>query len=316
MAAGHAEGDPSRDHDYRPLLEPIRPWVSGADWAVCHMEVSLSADGTRLSSYPLFRSPGQIAFDAKDLGYDSCTVASNHTLDQGVDGVTETLGVFDTAGLHATGAARSASEASAQRMIDIRGVKVAHLSYTYSFNGFQVPPEAPWTSNLIDEERILADAAEAKLEAEYVVVSLHWGDEYLHRPSRQQRELGPRLLSSDAIDLIVGHHAHVVQPIEQLEGEWLVYGLGNLLSNYGEAVRRDELLVTASVTEQADGRFETELEVVPLYLDYATLTVYPTSPASRPTAIPADLVEQLHASWVRVLAVLDDGERPPRLAIG
>jgi len=283
---------------------------------VCHMEVSLSSDGTRLSPYPTFRAPGQIAFDAKDLGYDSCTVASNHTLDQGVAGVTETLDVLDAAGLHSTGSARSAAEASVQAMIELRGVRVAHLAYTYGFNGFQIPAAAPWTSNLIDEKRILGDSAAARLNgAEYVVVSLHWGDQYRHQPNEQQRQLGPRLLSSDTVDLIVGHHTHVIQPIDRIDGEWIVYGLGNLLSNSGQAARRDELLVTATVTEQPNGTFHTELQVVPLYLDHATLTVYPTSPATRPDAIDLGLLGELEASWARVLAILETGNSPSDLTI-
>ena len=316
VAAQNAASDPGRAYDYRPMLEPVRRWVTAADWAVCHMEVSLSSDGTRLSPYPTFRAPGQIAFDAKDLGYDSCTVASNHTLDQGLAGVIETLEVLDAAGLHSTGSARSAADASAQAMIEIQGVRVAHLAYTYWFNGFQIPTAAPWTSNLIDEKRILSDSAEARLNgAEFVVVSLHWGDQYRHQPNEQQQQLGPRLLSSDTIDLIVGHHAHVIQPIDRIDGEWLVYGLGNLLSNSSQAVRRDELLVTATVTEQPNGTFTTELQVVPLYLDHTTLTVYPTSPASRPDAIGLGIREELDASWARVLAILETGNSPDDLTI-
>ncbi|MDY7099784.1 MAG: CapA family protein [Actinomycetota bacterium] len=316
-AAAHAAGGeavdgeaaaPARAYDFRPLLEPIRPWVERADWAVCHMEVNLSADGTRLSPFPMFRSPGEIAFDAADLGYDACTTASNHVLDQGLDGVAETLGVLDAAGLRSTGSARTATEAHDQVWFRIGGVKVAHLSYSYGFNGFSIPDEAPWTTRLIDERAILRTAAEARSAgAEYVVLSLHWGNQYLHRASSQQADLGPRLLASPDIDLIIGHHAHVVQPIERIDGEWLVYGLGNLLANYVQAPRRDELLVEASVTEQPDGTFTTDLTAVPLVVDRNTLTVYPTHPTHRPPDLPPGLAAELDASFARVLAVLDDG---------
>jgi poly-gamma-glutamate synthesis protein (capsule biosynthesis protein) len=314
VAATHAAGAADRDYDYRPLLTSIRSQVEEADRAICHLEVNLSADGTRLSSYPSFRAPGQIAADLADLGYDSCTLASNHILDKGVAGVAETLGVLDEARIHAIGAARSPAEAEQQRLFTVRDVTVAHLAYTYWFNGIPLPADAPWTSNQIDQDRILADAAQARRDgAEYIVVSLHWGEQYQHQPNQQQRELGPRLLASPNIDLIVGHHAHVVQPIERINGKWLVYGLGNLLSNSSQVRRRDELLITVTVTERPDDgftAFTTDLTVTPLHLDHATLTVHPTNPARRPATIGPNLAAALDASWNRVFAVLSPDGQP------
>lgn len=317
IAAAHGERRPGRDYDYRPLLGRIAPWIRGADWAVCHLEVNLSADNTRLAPYPVFRSPGRIAFDARDLGYDSCSVASNHILDHGADGLTETLGVLDGAGLASTGAARTAEEAAEQIWLDIGEVRVAHLSYTYGLNGRVVPADRPWLTNVIDEERILADAASArKAGAEFVVLSLHWGEQYTNELNYQQRELGPRLLGSPAIDLIVGHHAHVVQPIDLIDGEWVVYGLGNLLADSAQAVRRDELLVVATVTERATGGFETALRAVPLHVDADTLAVHPSNPAHRESSTARGLAAELDESWDRVLTVLEQGTGWDRLSIG
>jgi poly-gamma-glutamate synthesis protein (capsule biosynthesis protein) len=314
MAEGHAAGASGRTYDYRPLLEPIRPWVEAADWAVCHLEVPLSVDGGRLEAYPTFRVPGQIAFDARDIGYDGCSVASNHVLDQGRDGVAETLQTLDAAGLHSTGAARSREEAASQIWLDIGGVRVAHLAYSYWFNGFQLPADAPWTSNLIDEERILADAAAARAAgAQLVMLSLHWGDEYRHSPNQQQEDLGPRLLRSPDVDLIIGHHAHVVQPIDRVGGEWLVYGLGNVLSNSTPTASRDELLVQVTATERPDGTFDTELVAVPVYADPLTQAAVPSNPASarfRPAAA------ELEASWNRVVDVLRTGTGWAHLELG
>lgn len=316
-AANAAEATDGRTYDFRPMLAPIQPLVEAVDRAVCHLEVNLSADGTRLSSYPSFRGPGQVAFDLADVGYDSCTLASNHILDKGVDGIYETLGVLDEAGLEATGAARVPEEAVAQRLFEIDGTTVGHLSYTYGFNGIPLPEDAPWVSNLIDEDRIMADAAAVRSAgAEYVVVSLHWGTEYQHQPDDRQRDLGPRVLASPDVDLVVGHHAHVVQPVARFGDEWLIYGLGNLLSNQEQLPRRDGLLVVATITEQRDGDFATDLRVVPLHLDNATLTVYPTSPTARPVTIGSDLAASLDASWNRVNDVLGRDESPAGLTIG
>ena len=307
-AAQHAVEDPTREYDYRPLLRPIQPYIEGVDWAVCHMEVNLSSDGTRIHPYPVFRSPGEIAFDAADLGYDSCTTASNHTLDHGVDGVAESLEVMHDANLHTTGSARSEVEKNTQKWVEINGVRVAHLSYTYGFNGFTVPSDSPWASNLLDKETILNEARAARVQgAEFIILSVHWGNEYDQTPNSQQSSLGPELLASADIDLVVSHHAHVMQPIEYIDGEWLVYGLGNLLANYKQTVRRDELLVQATVTEQSDGTFSAELAPVPLHVEWDTLTVYPSDPQNRPDGLSEALTAELDASWDRVQTILANG---------
>lgn len=307
-AAANAADDPGRDYDYASLLAPIAPLVRAADWAVCHVEVPPSADNTRLHPYPTFRVPGDIARDAAATGYDSCTTASNHVLDQGPDGLVETLGVLDAAGLEHTGSARSADEARQQVWLDVAGARIAHLAYAYGFNGFVVPSGLPWLANLIDEGTMLADAAAVREQgAEVVVVSLHWGEQYQSTPNRQQLDLGPRLLASPDVDLVIGHHAHVVQPIDRIDGEWLVYGLGNLLSAQPSPVRRDELLVEVTITVAGDGGLTTGLRAVPLYLDLGSLVVYPSSPALRPPDLGAGLQAELDASQARVRSVLETG---------
>ncbi|MEM9608351.1 MAG: CapA family protein [Actinomycetota bacterium] len=317
LAAQHASSDKDRDYDFRPLLEPVRHLIEGADSAICHLEVSLSADDTRLEPYPTFRSPGQIADDARDLGYDSCSVASNHVLDHGPAGVADTLAVLDRAGIRSTGAARSAEEAAEQIWIDAGPFRVAHLSYSYGFNGFSIPADMPWLTNVIDEEQILLDATRARAGgADFVVLSLHWGDQYRVEPNRQQREIGPRLLSSPDVDLIIGHHAHVVQPIDESDGEWLVHGLGNLVANAPQPDRRDELLVQVTIVEQPDGSLDSSLRAVPLHVDRETLTVHPSNPEARPPDIGPVLAAELDRSWARVRAVLERGSAWEHLTVG
>ncbi|MCP4224326.1 MAG: CapA family protein [Actinomycetia bacterium] len=316
-AASYGADNPDHQYDYRPLLEPIRPWIEEADWAVCHLEVNLSADNTRLEPFPTFRSPGQIAHDTQDVGFDSCSVASNHILDHGVDGVAETLEVMDAAGLGSTGAARTADEAAEQIWVEVDSVRIAHLSYAYGFNGFTVPADAPWLTNIIDEAQILADAAQARAEgADIVLLSLHWGEQYMTQPNWQQSDTGPRLLASPDIDLIIGHHAHVVQPIENIDGEWLVYGLGNLLANAPRRSRRDELLVQVTLTEQPDGAFSSTLLAVPLFVDRQTLIAHPSNPATRQPTTDPELAGELDASWDRVQTILQTGSGWDHLELG
>src|SRR5690606_4026793 len=119
-----------------------------------------------------------------------------------------------------------------------------HLSYSYGFNGFRVPADEPWRANLIDPERIVAEAQrEREAGADLVLVSLHFGTEYRTAPSSYQRDVAAAVTAAGAVDLVIGHHAHVVQPVDVVNGTPVVYGLGNLLSNMHQPERRDGVLV-------------------------------------------------------------------------
>ncbi|MEV7555299.1 CapA family protein [Amycolatopsis sp. NPDC089917] len=230
-----AKEDGKGEIDYRPLLAGIKPLISGADLGICHLETPLAPKGGPYSGYPSFSAPPEIVDALKDTGYDNCSTASNHTIDQGAEGATRTLDKLDEAGIKHTGSARSAEEAKKPLIVDVKGVKVAQISFAYGFNGIKVPAGKPWLVNQIDAEDVIAQAKAArKAGAQVVVASLHWGTEYQHEATAEQRSLAKKLLGDDSIDLIIGHHAHVVQPFERINGKWVAYGLGNSVARHSE----------------------------------------------------------------------------------
>lgn len=251
-------------YDFTPLLSGVRRPIASADLALCHLEVPLTRDRSAVSSYPSFNAPAQLAHALAAVGYDGCSVASNHAMDRGADGIVATLRALDRAGLGHAGTARSAREARRVTTYDVDGAQVAHLSYTYGLNGISVPADRPWLVELIDRRRIVADARRARRRgADVVLVSLHWGSEYVHAPTDAQRTLARRLLASPAIDALIGHHAHVVQPVERMRGKVVVYGLGNHLSNQAPgatpnccvAAAQDGVIVRLTFRQRADGRW-------------------------------------------------------------
>lgn len=207
QSGGNAGG---HGHDFRTMFAGVKPVVSGADLAICHMETIYGRDGGPFTGYPSFKSPPEVAAALKDAGYDSCSTASNHTLDDGADGVRRTLGAMDAVGLRHTGSARSAAEAARPALLKAGPAKVAQLSYTYGTNGIPLPGKAPWTVNLIDRKKIIDDARAARRAgADVVVVSIHWGTEWQPEPDEQQRTLARALTASRTagrpdIDLILG----------------------------------------------------------------------------------------------------------------
>jgi poly-gamma-glutamate synthesis protein (capsule biosynthesis protein) len=222
-------------YDFGPMLAGIRSVVSRADLALCHMETVYGADGD-YTGYPTFKSPPEVARGLADTGYDGCSTASNHTLDAGADGIHRTLDAFDRAGLRHAGSARTEAEARTPTIMRVGGAAVAHLAYTYGTNGLPLPADRPWAVNLIDEDRILADARAARRAgADVVVVSLHWGSEWQDAPDRQQLTLARTLTASRTkgrpdIDLILGTHAHVPQAYEKVNGTWVIYGMGDQIA--------------------------------------------------------------------------------------
>ncbi|MFH8344416.1 CapA family protein [Streptomyces sp. NPDC018045] len=227
-----------RGHDFGPMLAGVRPLVSGADLAICHMETVYGAAGGPFTGYPAFKSPPQVAAALKATGYDSCSTASNHTLDDGSAGIRRTLDALDAAGVRHAGSARDADEAARPTLLEAGPAKVAQLAYTYGTNGIAVPEGQPWSVNLIDRDRILADARAARRAgADVVVASLHWGTEWQQDPDEQQRTLAHALTAARTdgrpdIDLVLGTHAHVPQAYEKVNGTWVVYGMGDQLAGY------------------------------------------------------------------------------------
>ncbi|MEU6003891.1 CapA family protein [Streptomyces sp. NPDC047197] len=222
-------------YDFVPMFKGIRPVVSKADLAICHMETVYGENGD-YTGYPSFKSPPQIARALKVTGYDSCSTASNHTLDDGAAGVRRTLGALDKAGVKHAGSGRTAAEGRSPAWLRAGGAKVAQLAYTYGTNGYPQPKGRPWTVNLMERGRIIADARAArKAGADVVVVSAHWGTEWQDAPDRRQLSLGKQLTASRTqgrpdIDLIVGTHAHVPQAYEKVNKTWVVYGMGDQIA--------------------------------------------------------------------------------------
>ncbi|WP_405451679.1 CapA family protein [Streptomyces erythrochromogenes] len=229
-AANDAQDD---GYDFRPMFSGVKTLVSGADLALCHMETIYGEEGGPFSGYPAFKSPPEVADGLKDAGYDGCSTASNHTLDDGAAGLRRTLDRFDKVGLRHAGSARTAAEAATVTTYTAGSAKVAHLAYTYDTNGYPLPDGQPWAVNLMKQDKIITDARAArKAGADVVLVSLHWGTEWQTEPDETQLSLGRALTASQTagrsdIDMILGTHAHIPQPYEKVNGTWIVYGMGD-----------------------------------------------------------------------------------------
>lgn len=308
-----AAADGAEGFDFAPMLADLAPLIEPADLGVCHLETPIAPAGEEYSTSPRYGVPEEVADAIALAGYDRCSTASNHSLDRGTSGVVRTVEVLESRGLGQSGMARTPAEI-APTVVDVGGVGVSHLSYTFSYNGLLPPAGEEWRSALIDPERIIADARVAReLGADLVVVSVHWGAERTHQPTEGQRSVAAAITAGGLVDLVVGHHAHVVQPIEQVNGVWVLYGLGNVISNHPTssnwpAASQDAMVVTVAVTVGPDGTRVVERPIVhPTWVERdANWIVRDVSAQLRRDDLDPGMRGTLERSMERTAAVVGD----------
>jgi poly-gamma-glutamate synthesis protein (capsule biosynthesis protein) len=295
-----ADGE-GRRYDFRRMLRFVRPAVSRADIALCHAETPMSR--RRPSGYPKFNTPRALAGAIRWAGYDVCSTASNHSVDQGQRGIGSTGRALYGAGVAHTGSFASAAAQKRSTIVTAKGVGVAFLSYTEMTNGIPLPH--PWSVNIAQSRRILADARRARRRgARVVVVNLHWGNEYQAEPSRFQRRLAGRLTRTGAVTAVVGQHAHVVQPISRVNGRLVVFGEGNLVSNQTAAccppATQDGLIAMLRITVDGGKAEVSGVDYVPTWVRHPDYAILPVGVALRRGLAPESV---LRASRRRTVSV-------------
>ncbi len=273
VAAAYAR-DSNLEFDFGPMFADVAPTLSAADLALCHLESPLAEGGT-FQPFPRFNGPAELAVALAAAGFDGCSLASNHSFDQGSSGVAATIAAMRSAGLGHTGTAARSEDAGRVARYSAGGIEIAHLSYTYGVNGFE--PD-PWEVRLIDPAVVAADALLARAAgAEFVVASMHWGNEYQRSPSSLQVQWATDI--APAVDLVVGHHAHVIQPVDVIGDTLVLYGLGNFLSNQEPtcctAYSQDGVIVTVEIGDGPDGVSVLGYTITPTMVDRPTMRIIP-----------------------------------------
>lgn len=255
-------------YEYSRIMAAAEPYIAGADYAVVNLETTLSS-GPKYSGFPAFNSPDDLAAELKEVGFDLLLTANNHSLDKGNSGVCRTLDVLDEVGLAHVGTSRTEEEYKNNVVVaDVGGISVAFLGYTYGTNGIPLPQSAPYAVNVYNndylttlsdpnEEKLLDDLEAAKaLGTDLVAVMIHWGVEYQTSANHFQQEMADFLFENGA-DLVLGGHAHVLQPMELRtivrDGEekqgFLCYSLGNFISAQNDPLTDTTVVLTLELTK-------------------------------------------------------------------
>jgi poly-gamma-glutamate synthesis protein (capsule biosynthesis protein) len=235
----------SRD-GLRALWADVEPLLREADFAFANLETPV-APATGRPGVPFqFNAPPELPAALRASGFTVLATANNHAYDQGVKGVVETLGRLASEGLVVAGSGLSRAQAEEPRFLDLKGMRVAFLAFTDVFNvDLNRRADRPWVRSL-DLKAAAEAVRSARSHADAVVVSLHWGAEYLHEPLQRQRQAAATLAEAGA-DLILGHHPHALQPVAVLENgsrkTVVAYSLGNFVSNQDRMYQADHFPV-------------------------------------------------------------------------
>lgn len=258
--------------DFVPQLESLKDYVSQADLAICHSEVPFAKVNGPYKNYPMFEAPQEIAPALKEIGWDLCTTASNHTMDGGWDGLVRTIEVHEKAGIMTAGSFATEEQSKKPVIYTTEsGVKIAVISQTFSLNGLNKAKGKPWSVvTPLDADKALADAKAARAAgADIVTIHIHAGTEYSSSINSDQKDFAKKVMASPDVDFLFGQHAHVPQPIDKVNGKWVVYGGGNLIASSGPAKPRtyDGYMAQVTFTENADGTFSgTAAEYAPTFI--------------------------------------------------
>ncbi len=223
-----------RAYNFKPMYAPVEEYIAGADIAFINQEVVMAGDGYDISYYPTFNAPQELGYDLEELGFDVVNIATNHMLDKGAGGLSKTIDFWNERNVLMIGGYKDEVDFDNIRILEKDGISIAFLAYTYGTNGIKKAASSPLVIPYLNDEDIIRQTTLAKQSADMVMVSVHWGDEGAFKPNDEQKHYA-KLFADCGVDVIIGHHPHVVQPVEYLEGKdgnktLCVYSLGNFMA--------------------------------------------------------------------------------------
>jgi poly-gamma-glutamate capsule biosynthesis protein CapA/YwtB (metallophosphatase superfamily) len=269
-------------YSFDNMFEEVAPLLKEADLTIGNLETTFSGREERYQltkpkfGYPMFNCPDELAETLKKSGFDVLTTANNHCLDRRKDGLKRTLDILDKGGFHHTGTFRSYEDSIGNLVIDVNGIKVGILSFTYGTNFNPIPREERWAVNLITTE-MYSNIYKMKKLADLTIICLHFGYEFSRKSSETQRRLALKCFKHGA-DIVLGSHPHVIQPMERrrvtdIDGvekdRFVIYSLGNFISDLMayNIYTITGMILNLNVTKASNGETSiTDIEYVPTWV--------------------------------------------------
>ena len=237
-------------YNFYKMLSPVKDYISSHDLAFYNQETVLGGTSLGLSSYPSFNSPQEVGDAFIDAGFNLVSLANNHTLDKGSKAVINSNNYWKRQKeVLTSGSYNNETERNQVVIKEVNGIKYALLAYTTTTNG--IKPTANYYVNVYNEDQVKEDIAKVRDKVDLLLVSMHWGEEYNTSIINSQEEIA-KYLSSLGVDIIIGTHPHVVEPIEYIGDTLVIYSLGNFLSGQEGLDRQVGLMVSVEITKNDD----------------------------------------------------------------
>ncbi len=275
---------PDGSYDFSHIFAKLQPIFKNADIAVIGQETVFGGEHLGYSGYPLFNSPSDMGKTLINEGFDIVLHASNHVVDKWAEGIENTLDFWDNyPNVTVLGINKSEDEKQKVNILNVKGAKLAVLNYTYGTNGLSVPADKAYLVNYIDEEKIKKDTDYAEVNADFTIAFMHWGTEYSFAPDDYQKSLCKKMCDW-GVDLIIGSHPHVIQPVEWYTSDngndmLVYYSLGNFVSRQLEAKNLLGGLANVELKFTGDRVYIHDYSFMPIVTHYNTqysgFEVYP-----------------------------------------
>ena len=246
-----------RQYNFAPTYSMVADLISSADISFINQETLMAGEGYEFTYYPTFNGPQDMGYDLVELGFDVIGMANNHMLDKGGDGLLSTIKFWKGQPVLEIGGYENKEDYDTLHILEKEGVKIAFLSYTYGTNGISLAAGYDLAIPYLDEQTVKTQVAKARGEADFVIVSVHWGDENSFTPNGEQKKYASIMANAGA-DVIIGHHPHVIQPVEWIErdggGQTLcVYSLGNFIGEQAQDYNMVVGMISFDIVSDADG---------------------------------------------------------------
>ena len=218
-------------YSFSKMFTEVEDLIKGHDLAYYNQESNIGGKALGLSAYPRFNSPEEIGNDMVNLGFNLVSLANNHTMDKGEKGVINSVNFWKTKpGVYYTGQALSYEDRESNiKILEKNGIKYAFFAYTTVTNGLLPPSGKDYLTNIYSEEKVKQDLEKVKGKVNLIIVSMHWGEEYTTYPNTSQKTIA-KFLASQGVNLVIGNHAHSIQPVEMIDNTLVFYALGNFIA--------------------------------------------------------------------------------------
>jgi len=248
------------NYDFTKQMTNIAPIVKNYDLAFYNQETIIGGKDLGMSSFPLFNSPDEIGDCMVNMGFNLVNLASNHTLDKGEKGILHSLNYWKNKDVLAAGSYESEEDRTTPRIREKNGIKYTLLAYTTSTNGLLHPGGKNYYAVTYSDEKARQDIERVKDKVDVIFVSMHWGTEYSHSVNSEQKRIA-KYLSDLGVNIIIGTHPHVLEPIEYINDTLVIYSLGNFISAQIGVERLTGALVTIDITKTVDNTEKAEISL-------------------------------------------------------